>query len=118
MIKTLKYFHIKASQRRKKNKLLKIKDSLGNWQYGVQRDNNILSYFEALYSTSDLRGSTDFLASLSGRVTSSINESFSHSYTKAKVDVALSQMHPSKLLVLMGCQKISTRSIGLLLVLQ
>ena len=42
------YFHRKASNRRKKNGILPIKDELGNWKY---EDEEILAVLEEYFET-------------------------------------------------------------------
>lgn len=48
-----KYFHMKASQRRRKNSILKIQDDNGDWQEGFQRDRIILDCFQGLFTSSN-----------------------------------------------------------------
>ncbi|XP_042939609.1 uncharacterized protein LOC122274659 [Carya illinoinensis] len=73
-----KYFHMKASQRRRKNRLVRIKDGHGSWHTGDQRDRVIVSYFEDLFRSSNPNGSLDFLRSLTGKITASMNEDFKY----------------------------------------
>ncbi|KAF5442204.1 hypothetical protein F2P56_034891 [Juglans regia] len=63
---------------------------------GEQRDKIILDYFEELFTSSNPVGSTDFLCSLAGKVTSSMNKGLAQPYTEAEVTASLAQMHPSK----------------------
>ncbi|XP_042962309.1 uncharacterized protein LOC122296569 [Carya illinoinensis] len=92
----LKYFHMKASQRRRKNRLVRIKDGNGSWHTGDQRDRVIVSYFEDLFRSSNPNGSLDFLRSLTGKITASMNEDLCKVYIEPEVSAALSQMHPQK----------------------
>lgn len=46
------YFHNKASVRRKKNHIQRIKDDAGNWQEAGNRDNVLIDYFTNLFSSS------------------------------------------------------------------
>lgn len=75
--KNSKYFHMKASQRRRKNKLDRLKDGEGIWRTGALRDKVLLDYFESLFESSNPRSSNEFLECLVGRVTPAMNEELS-----------------------------------------
>lgn len=51
-----RYFYSKATQRRKKNLINKLKDERGNWHEGEQRDNLIMEYFRQLFTASEQGG--------------------------------------------------------------
>ncbi|XP_035545961.1 uncharacterized protein LOC118348444 [Juglans regia] len=91
-----KYFHMKASQRRKKNKIGKLQDENWVWQELEGRDMLVIDYFRNMFTTSSLRGSLNFLESLVGRVDNSMNEELSKVYSAKEVKVALQQMNPTK----------------------
>lgn len=97
-----KFFHAKATRRRKRNNILKIQDDNGEWKNGNGRDQVILDFFKNLFSTSNQRGSMDFLGNLIGRVTNPMNEGLATRYTKQEVIEALRQIHPLKALGLDG----------------
>ncbi|KAF5458308.1 hypothetical protein F2P56_022343 [Juglans regia] len=91
-----KYFHTKASHRRRRNGIKRLKDANGEWQEGERKDRIILEYFQNLFSATDKRGQTDFLECLDGRVTTLMNEDLTRPYTGKEVTDALKEMNPSK----------------------
>lgn len=91
-----KFFHTKASQRRRKNRILKIQNAHRGWHEGESIDKIIMVYFQSLFTTSDKRGFMDFLEDLSGKVTSSMNDELSKAYTEEEVIMALKQMNHIK----------------------
>lgn len=52
-----KYFYMKVSQRRRKNKLLRIQDDNGVWHDSEGNDRVTLDYFNNLFSSSNSTGS-------------------------------------------------------------
>lgn len=90
-----KYFHMKASQRRRKNKLVKLQDDNEFWHESERRDRVIIDYFKNLFTSSNSRGSLDFLEPLSSRVTSQMNGDLSMAYSEDEVKAALQQMNPT-----------------------
>lgn len=87
--KSSRFFHLKASIRRKRNSILKLRDVRGEWVHGDGKDKLIVDYCGDLFSTASHRGNMDFLSSLHGRVTSTMNESLTAIYTEAEVVLAL-----------------------------
>lgn len=92
-----KYFHSKASERRKKNTIAGLRDENGIWC-----DNResivavVVSYFEKLYTTSLPSHITKVTDTIPTRVTSEMNQNLNKEFTKEEVVVALQQMHPTK----------------------
>ncbi|KAG6714786.1 hypothetical protein I3843_05G202800 [Carya illinoinensis] len=87
---------MKASQRRRKNKLVRILDDSRQWQEGYNKEKVILDYFRDLFTFANPSASLEFLSVLRGRVTPQMNEELIREYTKLEVKDALQQMHHSK----------------------
>lgn len=76
-----KFFHTKAYQRRRRNSIWSLKNERGEWVHGEGRDKLILDYFEKMFSSTYQRSQMDFLGSLEGRVTPTMNEALRGAYT-------------------------------------
>lgn len=72
-----KYFHTKASNKRCKNRILKLHDENGEWKEGNQLDELIVDYFQSIVSASIQDGPMEFLETLEGCVTDTLNEDLS-----------------------------------------
>ena len=92
-----KFFHSKATQRRKKNTITGLWDESGNW---CETSEGIvavaISYFEKLYTTSHPSQISEVTDTISARVTDEMNQSLIQTLTRSKVEAALKQMHPTK----------------------
>ncbi|KAJ0018154.1 hypothetical protein Pint_10775 [Pistacia integerrima] len=91
-----RYFHMKASQRSRKNRLVQIQDDKGQWQEGSSKEKVILDYFRDLFTSTNLNAFLDFLTVLRGKVTFHMNEALCREYTEVEVKDTLQQIHPSK----------------------
>ncbi|XP_042952327.1 uncharacterized protein LOC122289400 [Carya illinoinensis] len=93
-----KFFHYRSSQRKNKNWIIGLKNDVGVWQYGNDRDQLIISYFQSLFQSEqqDLMEDLVFLEDLRGRVTDDMNVELTKDFTKEEVKEALNQMHPTK----------------------
>ncbi|KAH9764852.1 hypothetical protein KPL70_001671 [Citrus sinensis] len=97
--KNTKYFHAKASSRRRKNKIWGIEDNQGNWmQEEEEVEREFCSYFANLFTTSrpDQKQVDAALEDLKPRVTDEMNEQLMQPFTKEEIVEALSQMCPTK----------------------
>ena len=92
-----KFFQATASQRRRKNRIVGLKNAEGMWQEDRGRiENIILEYFAAIFR-SDCP--TNFEASLSAintQVTPEMNDELLTEFRADEVESALKQMHPTK----------------------
>ena len=92
--KNTKYFHSKASKRKKKIMILGLEDEKGNWcntKEGIAKI--VVSYFQKLYIASYPTRVVKVIATILTRVTSEMNQSLMKEFTKEE---ALKQMHPTK----------------------
>lgn len=93
-----KFFHRTASSRKKRNKILKLKNGEGIW-VDNQQDlcTLVYSYFQQLFTTTPLMDNMDeFLEPISPMVTAEQNEELTKYFTMAEFTKAIKQMHPDK----------------------
>lgn len=95
--KNAAYFHHKASQRKRRNMILKLKDAEGVWRSNETEVGKIISgYFTDIFSSSR---PADFEAALAGLAVKVHNESnvlLQVEPTADEIREALFQMHPNK----------------------
>ena len=92
-----KYFHTKASERKKKNIISKIMDERGNWRESALEIAKVaISYFEKLYMTSNPDKILEVVEAIDPKVSAEMNQSLIKQFSRDEVEVALKQMHSSK----------------------
>ncbi|XP_042965942.1 uncharacterized protein LOC122299620 [Carya illinoinensis] len=91
-----RYFHSKASHRKKKNTIKRLQDEQNQWKEGRDMEELVVNYFQQLFSSSEERDHTESAARVESKVTSRMNEELKKPFTAAEVNLALSQMHPTK----------------------
>ena len=85
-----KYFHSKASNRRKKNTIYGILDENGNLRESIEGIAKIaVSYFEKLYTTSHPNCISEVIGAIPARVTPEMNQSLIKQFTTEEVETAL-----------------------------
>ena len=92
-----KYFHARASERRKQNTILGIWDKFDCWcgdQDSIARA--AISYFEEIYTTSWPNQIEEVTNLIPVKVTEGMNMELTRSFTKEEVLTALKQLHPTK----------------------
>ena len=95
--KNTKYFHQRASQRRKKSTIEGLHDSNGVWCTNTGEIAAIAeAYYKGLFTASMKLSIEDMLPSVDSVVTEEMARSLMCSYIKEEVRAALFQMHPSK----------------------
>ncbi|XP_074306059.1 uncharacterized protein LOC141641287 [Silene latifolia] len=95
--KNTTYFHRKARQRKKKNRIKLLVDDSGrsfDTEEGMERV--AVEYFMNLFETSNPIVTEDVTAGVEGRVSDEINGELREPYTEAEIVDALNQMHPLK----------------------
>ena len=94
-----KYFHSKASDRRRKNTISCILDEEGNLHDSPDSIAEVVvSYFKNLYSSTYLTLISDVLDTISTKVTEDMNQSLIKEFAREEIEVAINQMHPTKAL--------------------
>ncbi|XP_074278012.1 uncharacterized protein LOC141601617 [Silene latifolia] len=92
-----KFFHQRASQRKRKNHIAKIIDEHGLIREGQEAVGEVaMSYFQNLFRSSRPTNFEDTLEGIEGRVTPRMNMILSSEYRAEEVVEALQQMHPMK----------------------
>ena len=92
-----KFFHSKASQRRKKNTISGIWDENGTWcETNESIATTAIAYFESLFTTSNPCRISEVTDTIATRVTDEMNQGLIAAFTKEEVVTALKQMHPTK----------------------
>ncbi|KAK9989376.1 hypothetical protein SO802_029615 [Lithocarpus litseifolius] len=95
--KNTKYFHQRASQRRRKNTIEGLHDSNGVWCTNTGEIATIAeAYYKELFTASADLNMEGVLASMERVVTEEMARNLTQSYTEEEIRVALFQMHPSK----------------------
>lgn len=92
-----KFFHYKASNRRRRNTISALKDDHGRWQtteQGLTR--TVVNYFQNLFSSTGSSDYTEVVDGVRGRVTEEMNQALLAEFTPEEIKTALFQMHPSK----------------------
>ncbi|CAB4268750.1 unnamed protein product [Prunus armeniaca] len=92
-----KYFHYKASSRKRRNTISGLEDENGIWQTSEpELENTVVHYFQQLFSSN---GNTDYeevADVMRGRVSEEMNRKLLADFTAEEIKHALFQMHPSK----------------------
>ena len=92
-----KYFHSKASERKKKNTITRLLDDIGVWRESTLGVAEVaVSYFEKLYTTSHPDRIQEVTDTMESNVSIEMNQDLIKQFTKEEVEVALKQMHPTK----------------------
>ncbi|XP_057432396.1 uncharacterized protein LOC130725161 [Lotus japonicus] len=98
-----RFFHTKATQRKKRNLIEKIHDDQGRKFVRAADIARVLKgYFQNIFSTSDPVGIEDVASLVDGRVTDAHRRVLSLQFSRDEVEEALFQMHPTKAPVLNG----------------
>ncbi|XP_056698562.1 uncharacterized protein [Spinacia oleracea] len=95
--KNTKYFHHKASQRRKRNRIVGLNDNNGEWRTKPEElDEIITTYFEGLFATSNPTGFEEALEGVERKVSEVMNGRLDKEPSGEEIREALFQMHPNK----------------------
>ena len=92
-----KYFHSRATQRRRRNHIQSLRDNMG-----VIHDTNegmaslLINYYENLFSTSQPMNIDDVVANVSHVVSEDMNKALVREFTASEVEIAIKQMAPTK----------------------
>ncbi|XP_075633992.1 uncharacterized protein LOC142606558 [Castanea sativa] len=92
-----KFFHSKASQRRRRNYITKLRDAMGNWCVGQEHVNaTILDFYQNLFSSDEPSGLTEVIDVIPHVVTPDMNVQLDREFTIEEVERAVKQMAPLK----------------------
>ena len=92
-----KFYHALTKQRRARNRIVGLHDSVGNW---ITEDNMVekvaVDYFQDLFSTTSPSDFESFLAEVTMEITPQMNQQLLRLATENEVKEALFMMHPEK----------------------
>ena len=95
--KNKKYFHSKASQRRRRNFIMGIKDKQNNW---VEEMDDIAevatNYFETIFTSGSSNRMEECIDSVPHKVTEEMREFLSSEYSEDEIKATLFQIRPTK----------------------
>ena len=92
-----KFYHVLTKQRRVRNKIVGLHDTLGNWitdENGVEKV--AVDYFEDLFSSTDPTEFDSFLDEIVPSISPQMNQILLRMATEEEVRLALFMMHPKK----------------------
>ena len=94
-----KFFHSKASQRRKRNFIHDIQNQHGNWVDDIGEMAEVaINYFETIFQSRTCDRMDECLNTVPQRITTDMKEELSRPYSVEEVKVALFHMGPTKVL--------------------
>ena len=97
--KNTKFFHAQASERRKQNTISGLWNNNGVWSDENESLVQVAtSYFEALYTTSNLSNIEETTTAILTRVIEKMNTELAKDFTREEMVAALKQIHPTKAL--------------------
>ncbi|KAM1781459.1 hypothetical protein COP1_039935 [Malus domestica] len=92
-----KFFHRRASIRKAKNRIVKLRDDQGLWQEdqgGIEKV--VTDYFSGIYRSQQYGDANDIIDGLEPRISYDMNSILNATFTVEEVRAALFQMEPSK----------------------
>ena len=95
--KNTKFFHAKASQRRRGNHIQSIKDRDGNWVEEIEDIVGVATnYFDSLFNAGTCSQMEDCLNTVMSKVTPDMQQMLSSEFTADEIKIAMFQMGPTK----------------------
>ncbi|XP_050280875.1 uncharacterized protein LOC126721848 [Quercus robur] len=92
-----KYFHTKASRRKKKNTITRLMDERGTWKESTLGVAEVaISYFKKLYTTSQPDRIQEVVDAIDPKVSIEMNQTLIKQFTREEVEAALKEMHSTK----------------------
>jgi hypothetical protein len=101
--KSTRFFHLRASQRRKKNRITKLTTPSGQVTSDeVEMKNMTTAFYKNLYTSEETIGMEGVLDTVPTKVTPRMNDSLLAPFTESEVKEPMFQMFPTKALGLDG----------------
>ena len=95
--KNAKFFHARASDRRRKNIILGLWNENGRWCDDKESISaTAVAYFQNIYTTTSLSCIEEIIRVIPTQVTREMNEELTRPFTGEEVIKALHQIHPTK----------------------
>ena len=92
-----RYFHGQASQRRRRNRIMGLRNNEGVWvEEKEEVVSNLVGYYENIFTSSQPTHIEEAVTHVPQVITTSMNESLTRTYTEIEVEEALKQMAPLK----------------------
>jgi len=92
-----KFYHALTKQRRARNRIVGLHDSVGNWiTENNMMEKVVVDYFQDLFSTTSPSDFESFLAEVTMGITPQMNQQLLRLATENEVKEALFMMHPEK----------------------
>ncbi|GAV67983.1 hypothetical protein CFOL_v3_11486 [Cephalotus follicularis] len=92
-----KFFHSMASQRRRRNRIIGIKDENGTWQEDENVYKRLIStYFHSIFLSSQPIELTRVLEHVDEKVSRDMNDTLNADFNRPEIELALRQIHPTK----------------------
>lgn len=95
--KSTRFFHLRASQRRRRNKNIRLKRADGSLTKNENEMANLTTaFYKGLYATKGVMGTDQLLKTVSVKVTREMNEQLLNTFSSDEVKTALFQMFSTK----------------------
>jgi hypothetical protein len=112
--KNTRFFHLRASQRKKRNKICRLKGPDGLISESEQEMAGMTqSFYDTLYISEGVNHMEEVINVVSVKATDQMNEKLIRPFEEKEVKEALFQMFPTKSPVLTVTQHIFSRHIGI-----
>ena len=95
--KNSKIFHCRATERKRKNSILKIRDTSGQWRTNPNEVNHCLvEYFQKLFTSTNNLNPHEAVNSINTIISEDMRSQLSATFTTGEVQIALKQLTPLK----------------------
>lgn len=91
-----RFFHVKASNQRRKNHLTSLQNAVGVRLDGDSLDNHIVGYFQTFSMANADKGPMESLLNMEPRINETMSTKLSRDFTEEEVTKAFKQVHPTK----------------------
>ncbi|XP_055961043.1 uncharacterized protein LOC130015280 [Mercurialis annua] len=91
-----KFFHHKASSRKKNNSITRICDDFGNWQYGEDISRVAINYFNKIFTTSNPSNQNLVISCIHSAISDDQRDELQRSFCEEEIRSALKHMGPTK----------------------
>ncbi|GAV84205.1 hypothetical protein CFOL_v3_27649 [Cephalotus follicularis] len=108
-----KFFHAKASQRRRRNQIIGIKDDQGVWSDNeTVYQQTIKSYFQNIFASDHPVELHRVLNYVDTEVTDAMNRELSADFSRKEIETVLHQINATKAQAQTRCQRSFSKSFG------
>jgi hypothetical protein len=112
--KNTRYFHCRATQRRRRNRILQLKDSTGSWTtHQTQVPHMFINFYNDLFTSANPSQVEQVVEKIPRVVTSEMNHHLTKDFMPLEVIEAVKQMSPIKSRAQMGYLQFFTKNTGI-----